>query len=246
MIKNYWPSLFIPNKNLMKPLVYNDYEIDVLIGKLAAFLLLAFGFFAIWRELAEDKISFSIISFVLLVLIPGIYLLSLKTYNIKLAKLTFRGWFLGILLICLLLTNKVLSDFSWFGTVILPFAFVTICMLVGLKGVVRIKKPNQLKIDQNVKIPESHYNLRILIDSVDIIIALISTFTLMVLIGKYFYDFVLANWQSLEEHKILLFYIGMAIGYYPSKILGAAISCVFTFLVNLIYKCCVKLLSDGN
>jgi hypothetical protein len=246
MIKNYWPSLFIPNKNLMKPLVYNDYEIDVLTGKIAAALILVFGFFAVWRQFSDNKISFSVISSILLVLIPVIYLISLKTYNINLAKLAFRSWTFGILLVCLLLTKKVLNNFSWFWTVILPFAFVTVCMLIGLKGIGRIKEGIQFDIDKTTKIPESYHNLRILIGSVDSIILFLSIFTIMVLAGKYFHDFVLANWQSLEEHKILLFYMGIAIGYYPSKILGAAISCVFTFLVNLIYKCCVKLLSDGN
>ena len=220
----------------MKSLSSTDYEIDILLGKIASIAVIARSFFMVWKEIVERKVFFSIIFFVIFILIPCLYLLSLKMYNVKLAKLSFRSWFLCILLLCFSVTDNILNEFSGFWRVIFPAAFITVCMLVGLMGVIRIKDPNQHKRDKQIKIPESHFNLFILIDSIDIIIGFISIFTLMVLMGKYFHDYVLTNWQSFEKYRVQLFYIGMAIGYYPSKILGAAISCVFTGLVNLIYK----------
>jgi hypothetical protein len=221
---------------LTNPLVTKDYEIDILIGKLAAILVIARSFFMVWKEIVGRKVFFSIIFFVIFILIPCLYLLSLKMYNVKLAKLSFRSWFLCILLLCFSVTDMILNKFSGFWRVIFPAAFITVCMFVGIMGVIRIKETNQLKRDKRIKIPESHFNLFILIGSIDIIIGLISVFTLMVLIGKYFYDVVVINWQSLEQYRMLSFYIGMAIGYYPSKILGAIISGVFVGLVNLICK----------
>jgi hypothetical protein len=225
------------NVELTNPLIAKDYEIDILIGKLAAILVIARGgLYLVWKATAERKFLFGAVSFILLIVIPCLYLLSLKTYNIKFAKLLFRSWFLCILLLCLSVTDKVLNEFSGFWRVIFPVAFITVCMFVGIMGVIRIKGPNQLKRDKRIKIPESHSNLLILIGSIDTIIGLISVFTLMVLIGKYFYDVVVINWKSLEQYRLLSFYIGMAMGYYPSKILGAIISGVFVGLVNLIYK----------
>ncbi len=218
-----------------------DYEIDIFIGKIAAVLVIVRNFFWVWRLIAEKKLFFSAVFFVLFIFIPFLYLFFLKTYNLKLTKMTFRIWFYSILLLCLSITDKFLDDFSGFWKVIFPVAFVTVCMLVGLKGVVRIKEPNKLTKDKHIKIPELHRNLFSLVNSVDIIIGYISIFILMVLTGKYFHDFVLFNWPSFEKYRILLFYVGIAIGYYPSVILGAAISCIFIFLVNLIYKYSAKL-----
>lgn len=225
----------------MKPLECKDYEIDILIGKLAAILVIVKHFSLVWKAISEKDVLFSTVFFVLFILIPCLYLFFLKIYNLKFAKLTFQVWFFCISLLCLSITNDVLNKFSGFWRTVFPVAFVTVCMLIGLTGVIRIKNPNQVKrYMENIKISESHYNLLILIYSITYIIGLVSVFTFMVLIGKYFHDFVLINWPSLEKNRILLFYIGMAIGYYPSKYLGAAISAVFTVSVNRIYKRCVK------
>jgi hypothetical protein len=222
----------------MKPLENNeyDYKIDILFGEIASILVVTFGFFMTWRGAVGKNICVSLVFLVVFILVPGLYLSALNTYNDKLAKWTFRAWTFCILLLALSVTNRLLNDFSGFWKVILPFAFVTVCMVVGLKGVVRIKTPNRFKVDQSIKVPESQRNLRTLIDSVDIVVALISMFTLMVLIGKYFHDFVLTNWRSVERHRALLFYAGMGIAYYPSKILAAAISGIFTVAVNLAWK----------
>jgi hypothetical protein len=228
----------------MSPLETKDYKIDILIGNLGAILIIARGFHLVWRVISEGKSLLGIVFFVLYILIPSLYIFSSHLYNVKVAKLSFRIWLVWFFFFCWYGTDKFLNNFSAFWKVIFPFAFMTACMLVGLMGVVRIKEPDQtLKviIDPRIKIPKSYHNTRVLIGSIGTTLALVSTFTLMVLIGKYFCDFVLIHWPSLEKNRVLLFYIGMAIDYYPSKILGAAIASVLTGLVELIWNLCVKL-----
>ncbi|OHB47558.1 MAG: hypothetical protein A2Y10_12650 [Planctomycetes bacterium GWF2_41_51] len=220
----------------MRPLFSTDYEIDVIFGKLAASCIMLLGINLVWKSLTAGKFYLSPIFFAFAILVPCTYLFSLITYRIKLAKLAFQIWTVFILLLFFSQTNRILNKFSSFWAGILPYALVTVCMLIGLKGIGRIKDGNQFDIDKTSKIPESYRNLRILVGSVDGIISLLSTFIIMVLAGKYFHDFALANWPSFGERKILLFCIGVGVGYYPSRIMGAVISCIFTFLVNSSYK----------
>jgi hypothetical protein len=113
-------------------------------------------------------------------------------------------------------------------------------MLIGEKGIVRIKNPDQWKIDQIVKIPKSYYNIRVLIGSIGTIVTLVFTFTFMVFIGKYFCDFIITHWPSLEQNRKPLFYVGVAISYYPSRILASAVPAVSTVLFERIWNLCDK------
>jgi len=132
-------------KRLLPPLICKDYEIDILFGELAAIVVIANGFFLVWRAIVENKVFFGVVSFLLLVVMPCLYIYSLPTYNFKLAKWTCRSWNLCILLLCLSVTDEVLKDFSGFWKIILPAAIMSTCMTIGLLGVIRIKDPNQLK-----------------------------------------------------------------------------------------------------
>jgi len=85
---------------------------------------------------------------------------------------------------------------------------------------------------KDIKISESHYNLLILTYSIAHIIGLISVFTFMVLIGKYFHDFAILNWQLFEKQRVMAFYVGMTIGFFPAKYMGAVICVIFVTLVN--------------
>jgi len=232
------PLLRGSQQKMIKPLVRNDYEIDILIAKLAAILIIVFGFYIVRRSFIGQRPFFwSVFLIVMFILIPGLYLFFLKTYNFKLTKLSFQIWFLCILILCFSMTNDALSRFYIFWRVILPAAFVTVCMLIGVIGVKRIKDPDELNhYIKEIEISKSHYNLLILIYSITYIIGLLSTFIFMVLAGKYFHDFAFTNWPSLEDRKVLLFYVGMTIGFYPSRYLGGMVCTILTTLVNLIYK----------
>jgi hypothetical protein len=116
-------------------------------------------------------------------------------------------------------------------------------MMTGVDGVVRIIEHNRdiyAAVYESIKIPKAYYNIRILIGSTGVTFTSVFIFTLMVFIGKYLCDYTLIYWPSLEKSRVLLFYIGMAISYYPSKILGAAVPVFLTVLFERIWNLCVK------
>jgi len=225
---------------LTEPSPLKDYEIDVLIGKLAAILIIVRSFHLVWRAFAEGRQYFGM-DLLFYIIIPCLYIISLHIHNIKLARLTFRIWLFWFLYFCLSLTGKFLVKPSGYWTVIFPFAFMTACMITGVDGVVRIKEPDKiLQYTTVVKIAKHYHNIRIMIGSIGIIMIAVFTFTFMVFIGKYLCDFVLLHWPSLEKNRILLFYAGVAIGFYPSFVLGGLIPSVLTVLFERIWNLCVK------
>jgi hypothetical protein len=232
--------------NCMNPLFNKDYEIDVLIGKLAAIFIVARSCFRLSRSVIverESLLPFGVVYFVLFILIPCLYLFSLHKHNAKLARLSFKIWFLFFLFLCWSVTGNFLNKPSGFWKGVFPLAFITACMMTGVNGVARIIEPNRNvygTVYESIKIPKTYYNIRILIGSTGVIFTFVFTFTLMVFIGKYLCDFTLIYWPSLEKSRALLFYIGMAISFYPSKILGAAVPVFSTVLFERIWNMCVK------
>lgn len=231
---------------LTEPSPSKDYEIDVLFGKIAAILIIARSGFRLVRSVIIEKDSlfpFGIFYFVLFILIPCLYLFSLHKHNVKLAKLSFKLWFLFFLFLCWSVTDNFLNKPSGFWKGVFPLALITACMMTGVNGVVRIIEPNRdiyAAVYESIKIPKTYYNIRILISSTGVTFTSVFIFTLMVFIGKYLCDYTLIYWPSLEKSRVLLFYIGMAISYYPSKILGAAVPVFSTVLLERIWNLCVK------
>lgn len=219
----------------MKSLLSDDYEIEILFGEIAAIVAIVYGFHLFWKMLFKHALISSIAFAFFYVLVPFLFLFFLNRHNLKYVKLFFWVWEICIVLTCLSGCADVLDHFHLFWKLILPAVFVTICMMVGVNGMIRIEKPDKLLLPKDLKIPETQINLLRLMETLTYLIALTLWFIFMVLLGKYFHDLVLLNWPSFHKHRLMVFYIGMAIGFYPAKILGAAISVVFTALVNLIY-----------
>jgi hypothetical protein len=81
----------------MNPSPAKDYEIDILIGKIASILLIVFSIFRFVRAISsEGKIIFlfGTIFFIFFIFVPCLYLYSLHKYKVKLARLSFRIWFI--------------------------------------------------------------------------------------------------------------------------------------------------------
>lgn len=226
----------------MNSLPAKDYEIDVLIGKLAAIYIVARGSFIECRSIVAGKpfVPLDILPLILLIFIPFLYIFSLRIYNIKLARILFGIWFLFFLSLCWYATDKFLINPSEFWKVIFPLAFITACLMIGVDGIVRIKNPDELKIDKISNIPENYHNTHVLIYSIFTITTLVFTFTFIVFIGKYLCDLVIIFLPSLEKNKVLLFYVGMAISFYPSYVLGALIPSVLSVLFERIWNLYIK------
>jgi hypothetical protein len=228
---------------LMNSLENKDYEIDILIGKLGAILIIVRSFHLVWRVIAEGKQFLGLIFLVSDILVPCLYLFSLHRHNVKFSKLTLRIWVFCFLFMCWSVTDKFLNKPSGFWRVILPYAFMTACMIIGQMGVARIKDPEQTPStikDPALKIPKSYHNTRVLICSIGTIIGLVSIFTLTVFLGKYLCDFALSHWPTLEKNRVFWFYAGIAISFYPSVLLATAITSVLTVLFGRIWNLCVK------
>lgn len=229
---------------VMTTLTNKDYEIDVLIGKLAAIYIIArisFRFF--WRVTTANKpfeILPNIVSFIIGIVVPCLYLFYLYRHNAKLAKWTLRIWVFCFLFLCWSVTDKFLNKPSGFWRAVFPYAIATACMIIGQMGISRIKESDPFKVEQVVKIPEYYINTRVLIATIGNIFTLVFTFTFMVFIGKYFCDFIVAHWPSLEQNRKPLFYAGVVISYYPSRILAATVPAVTTVLFERIWNLCVK------
>jgi hypothetical protein len=117
-------------------------------------------------------------------------------------------------------------------------------MIIGQMGVTRIKESDPFKVERMVKVPKNHFNTRVLISTIGNIFSLVFAFTFMAFIGKYFCDFIVTHWPSLEQNKILLFYTGVAISCYPCIILAALIPSVSTVLFERIWNLCDKQHTD--
>jgi hypothetical protein len=229
---------------IMTPSTNKDYEIDVWAGKLAAIYIMARASYRLFWRITDANKPFEplldIVSFTMGILIPCLYLFSLYRHNAKFAKWTLGIWVFWFLFLCWSVTDKFLHKPSGFWRAIFPYAVATACMIIGEMGVIRIKESDRFKIEQRVKIPESYINTRVLIATIGNIFSLVFTFTFMAFIGKYFCDFIIVHWPSLEQNRILLFYVGVVLSCYPSIILAAAVPAITSVLFERIWNLCAR------